>query len=778
MQRTEARPPKTAKGDNMIKIKSNSKNSIIKAMEAEQTAQAHQKEAEAQARMKRHRQEAIRNTARKQAREEAIKEVEATPRPTNEQEVLGISFIKSYYGEAPNEEDKIRYIISRQEARETEKAKYTAKINKLSQKSFICLYNSNRVIYEDKTLKPTTHKEDLIKFLRRKNPIIELTSNGKHKAKTNELKQVVFKTEEAKTPQALKYILSFKGEAEKATNTQTNELNKEKPILSYNNIGYEDNEIIIIGKEKQLKPIIRRFNQLNKVENQNYDFIKDNEDKTSRRKTETEEEAEIKTRTIRGNRTAEERKAFLNHLLKHKEVILNKTYEEQVNYINYCLYYSYEVLEVKAPIKTKVRGLNRIRNDEKEALRKAHKTTTEAREETRKEAQYLINLFKEEEEEAKRIAEAEATNLINMALKQDKRQSIKNIEYEIRNKSIIRLYNTAELNEIVEEIRNKAQPRTKGENKALMALLNVLNGLTNTVHIKTEAEEKTEYLRTRTPTELYFIIKELEEEAEVTEKTKALIRVLEAIKERKEEEEAIKQTIEEEEKEKEKQHEFKANKKSKNKYNTKKGLTTPNRTPTAREERFKRNNENLKSLGSEKLEEIRGKTETEKKIKLNVLRHLISLKEVEEEAEERKREREAEEEETKATARRNNTRSLNRIRKIKQEVREEKAEARRKAEAESRNRPTDLIEIARGLKAEEQRKQGTPIADRIRQQAHQRNQIKQDINELYKSIYGELNTTPQERKIFKAELNTDFKTALEIVINESKANIKRKYSRY
>lgn len=777
MQRTEARPPKAVKGDNMIKIKSNKENSIIKAMKAEQTAQAHQKEAEAQARMKRHRQEAIRNTARKQAREEAIKEAEATPRPTNEQEVLGISFIKSYYGEAPNEADKIKYIIGRQEARETEKAKYTAKINKLSQKSFICLYNSNRVIYEDKTLKPTTHKEDLIKFLRKKNPVIELTSNGKHKAKTNELKQVVFKTEEAKTPKALKYILSFKGEAEKATNTQTNELNKEKPILSYNNIGYEPNEIIIIGEEKQLKPIIRRFKQLNKIESQYYDFIQDNEDKTSRRKTETEEEAEIKTRTIRGNRTAEERKAFLNHLLKHKEVILNKTYEEQVNYINYCLYYSYEVLEVKAPITTKTRGLNRIRNDEKEALRKAQ-PRTEAREETRKEAQYLINLFKEEEEEAERIAEAEATNLINIALKQDKRQSIKNIEYEIRNKSIIRLYNTSELNKITEKIRNKAQPRTKGENKALTALLNVLNGLKNTIHIKTEAEEKTEYLRTRTPTELYFIIRELEEEAEATEKIKTLIRVLEAIKERKEEEEAIKQTIEEEEKEKEKQHEFKANKKGKNKYNNKIGLTTPNRTPTAKEERFKRNNENLKSLSTEKLEEIRGKTETEKKIKLNVLRHLISLKEVEEEAEERKREREAKETETKATARRNNTRSLKRIRKIKQEVREEKAEARRKAEAESRNRPTDLIEIARGLKAEEQRKQGTPTADRIKQQAHQRNQIKQDINELYKSVYGELNTTPQEKKIFKAELNTDFKTALEIVKEESKNNIKRKYSRY
>lgn len=759
----------------MIKIKTENENKIIKAMKAEQTAQAHQKEAEAQARIKRHRQEAIRNTARKQAREEAIKEAEATPRPTNEQEVLGISFIKSYYGEAPNEADKIRYIIGRQEARETEKAQYTAKVSKLSQKSFICLYNSNRVIYEDKTLKPTTHKEDLIKFLRRKNPVIELTSNGKHKAKTNELRQVVFKTEEAKTPKALKYILSFKGEAEKATNTQTNELNKEKPILSYNNIGYEPNEIIIIGEKRQLKSIIRKFKQLNKVENQYYDFIKD-EDKTSRRKTETEEEAEIKTRTIRGNRTEKERKAFLEHLLKHKEVILNKTYEEQVNYINYCLYYSYEVLEVKAPIKTKVRGLNRIRNDEKEALKKT--TQTEAREETRKEARYLINLFKEEEEEAERIAEAEATNLINIALKQDKRQSIKNIEYEIRKKSIIRLYNTAELNEIVEEIKNKAQPRTKGENKALMALLNVLNGFKNTVHIKTEAEEKTEYLRTRTPTELYFIIKELEEEAEATEKTKALIRVLEAIKERKEEEEAIKQTIEEEEKEKEKQHEFKANKKNKNRYNTKIGLTTPNRKPTAKEERFKRNNENLKGLSIEKLEEIRGKTETEKKIKLNVLRHLISLKEVEEEAEERKREREAEEEETKETARRNNTRSLKRIRKIKQEVREEKAEARRKAEAESRNRPTDLIEIARGLKAEEQRKQGTPTADRIKQQAHQRNQIKQDINELYKAVYGELNTTPQEKKIFKAELNTDFKTALEIVIDESKKNIKRKYSRY
>lgn len=706
MQRTEARPPKTAKGDNMKTINKYLNNygqaPIIEAIRRGETEQY--KKAQAEARE-------ARNRHIKAVRVQTANLYEATPRPepTPEEQTETVRQKVLFNGGEPTATatDFIKYLIFNEAEAEAEteaenRKKHTGVIKPLSDKSFICLYNSKRLIYNGKLLNPKTHREDIILlFLKRKRPQVELTSNGRIKRELKQLKQLTLKTDQAKTKQALKYILSFTGKADKATNTQVNELGKEKPILSYNNIGYEPNEIIIIAETPVLKSIQRKYNKLNK---ENHEQTEKQAEKQNQRKHEQETQ---EVTMIRKERPKREKEAFLNNLIKNAEYWNEQPIERKAELINNCLFVNQYLYEFKAETPTENReqtNLRGLRRDEKEAIKQKDKRRNEAEEE----AKAIIKAITEAEAEAKQGTEEEVKELIIQALKEDGRKSILNIEYSIRKTSLLRVYPTAKLRTLREEIREKAEPKGKGQEKKITALLNVITSYINTVHRKEEIKQEVEYLKTRTANELFYIIRALEEQTE-TEITAQAIDILKEMKEERERETEIKETIEEQENTENKAIQFKANKRSKSKYKTNVGLTRPNGNPQTTHRR---------------------------------------------------------------------TNNLKPLQIAKREVQREKQEKRQQQEANERNKPTNLKQIQYGIFWKQQREAGTPTADRIKEQAKQRNRIKKQEEEVIKSFYGE--RTPQEARILIADHKPDnmFKTALEIVISESKANIKRKYHQY
>lgn len=570
MRHTKNRP--TAKGDKMLKIKGNEANPIIKAMKAEQTAQAIQAEAEQKTRIKTHFLREVRNEARRQARREAEKTAQAIGRGTETQETPLIIISEAIGNPTPNTADRIQYLIKYEEEKEPKK---TAK--PLSNKSFIVLYNSKRIIYNGERLNKETHEERIIiNYLKTQNPFILLTENGEEAERTNQLKQVSYNLyRDIKTPQAKKYLLSFRGEAEKAGNHKQRGNGTHRPIISYTNIGYEPNEIILIGREADINQIIRIITSKNKPHNQFYNFInklvkdprstpkkpkfnrvKDTNPK-QRRKTETVETT-TKTRRVVRERGERQKTQMLKNLRRNKEYIeANK--EKQASLINYCLYHTQTIREIDTKTKTQTIGLNNITEHEKKALKQIQSRRNTNTQET---AEELLKI-------------AEAT---------DGRQTIKNIEYDL-----------------------KTNPLIKG-------------------------------LKSEKSSTLYFIMQRTEEE-EKTKKTTALNNVLLSYMLLAELREETQESIEEQQKEADKRQEtFKGDKKSKNKYNTKIGLQKPNRRPTAQEEKQTRKNQHI--TNPQVLAEIREETEENKKAKRTALLHLQLINEVQEEktAENRKEE--------------------------------------------------------------------------------------------------------------------------------------------
>ena len=669
-------------------IRGNPQDPVIKAMKAEETAQALKAQEQAQARLTRHLRQAIRNEARRQAREQAEAEAEATPRPT-EQQATSLKFIKAYYGgEAPNEADLINYI--RKQA-ERPKAEYYEAVRPIGSKSLYVLCINGLLFRKGQNgqflpVEATTHKEQaVLKGVRRfKEDLFVKVRKGQY-LKLTEAKQTVLTTGQARTPRAAKFINTTKGSPERPENNLKNQIGKTRPILSYFNIGYEENEAIYIGEEQEVKNIIAEYKSRNNPTGQYYDFIEDKADKTSRSRTTTTEEARPVFRTIKyENRKEQEVNSFISLYSMFREEIAEKPTQEQFDLINTALFKKVEVLEVKTKFKTERRGINNLTETEKEAINKTG-TGGEARKET----------------------EARAKELLEIAEAQDGRQTIFNIEYDLR----------------------------------------------------TEAEVKA--LRAETSTVLYFLIQEVEEQAELieikakgkvighkhTKKATALLNTLKGLKDTAERREEIQESIEEQQAEADRRSTNKANKKGKNRYNTKTGIQAPNRKPTGQEMKIRKTLKHLIEKGSQKAREQAERTEENKKLKLKVLSSIQSINEVQEEREARERAeaeagreaREKAEAEAQRIARENNTREIKALRKLKEPTEEEKAQI------VFRNQ--DLYYLM--YQIEERAEQG-------RRRTERKNLKEQAMKDYLKFYYGEKQAEEEAKTLIK-DHQQDFK---------------------
>lgn len=618
------------------------------------------------------------------------------------------------------------------------------KIKELSNKSLIALYNSQRLIFKGEILTPNiTDERILINYLKPKNPTAILRSNGERTEPTSNLKQLVLSMQEARTPKARNLLLDIKGESSKATNTITTQTGKEAPVLAYNNIGYEPNEFIFIGTEEDLKGLLSRFNSRNKQTDNFYNFFK--ADPSPKELTRQIAKAEEKGKDT----------AILKRLLKKAKAEEENPKERRRT----------TTTKTKTTIKT-IRG-NRTRKQAERMkrsliLNKDFITSQPIEEQAKiinKALFYEIKL-KEVETETKTetIGLNEITDTEKEAIKKANRKPQK--------------FETQEIARDLIKIAHEADGRQKQKN--------IEYDLRNNPQVKA--------IKAETSNNIYFIINEVEEEAnrptkaKATEKKeKALIKVLQGFKQTAELKEELQESIEEQLKEAETQHESHHNKKGKNKYNTKIGLTTPNRKPTHQERKYKKNNEELRNTHPAKLFIMMNKTEADKKAKINSLQSIRLLNEVRQEAQEETsrgkataREREEARRRRKETARENNTRELKRIQEIREEVRREKKEAEARKTADPFQ---DLLRLLHEMKKEEQNKD-YKTAQRIREQNKKAHQIKQEETEFIKSIYGDLK--PYELKLMKADHKTEtsFITGLELVIKESKRNIQRKYKTY
>ena len=451
---------------NRLKRNEYGEQPLIKAIAKKETAQYLKAQAEA---------DKARREARRRSRE-AREEAEANTPRTN----------------------PLKYITQYEEEAEA------PRIKELSNKSLITLYNSNRLIFNGEILKPNVYNENiLINYLKPKNPTAILRSNGEKTEPTKNLKQIVFNMQEAKTPKAKALLLEVKGGAEKAQNTVKTQTGKEAPILAYNNIGYEPNEFIFIGTEKDLNGLKNRFNSLNKQTDNFYNFFKadpsprelkrqitkaekqNKETKTLKRllkKAEEEQEnpkerrrttttkTETTTRTIRGNRTRKQSQLMKRQLILSKDFITSQPIEEQAKIINKALFYEITLKEVKTQTKAETIGLNEITDTEKEALKKAHRKPQ------------------------KFETQAIATDLLKIAYKTDGRQKQFNIEYDLRNNPQIKAIKAESSNNIfyiINEVEEQANRETKAKatEKKEKALIKVLQGFKQTAELQEELQE-------------------------------------------------------------------------------------------------------------------------------------------------------------------------------------------------------------------------------------------------------------------------------------------------
>ena len=217
---------------------------------------------------------------------------------------------------------------------------------------------------------------------------------------------------------------------------------------------------------------------------------------------------------------------------------------------------------------------------------------------------------------------------------------------------------------------------------------------------------------------MYYISNEVEEQAEAeTKKTTALLNVLLSFKQTAELREDIQETIEEQQGEADRRSEFKANKKHKNRYNTKYGILTESRNP----------------------QKMRNETNKQRKLTK------IAIKE-------RKQEEQK-----------------NREQEIKQEARTQRTTA------------PNFIKLLWNTHEYRQRNEkykGAEIIENNTNRNRRNKHIKKLEIKILNSIYGE--RTPQEIKMLLKDHKKDneFKTGLQIIQEESKANIRRKYKIY
>ena len=578
-----------------MKFKGN--NPILSILEAEQTARAIRAQAQAEERTSRRARARARNQRRKAQREATEARAEATPRAEAGAEAEAraetLYYIGNRYGV---HRQTIATILENARSREAPEPEEAQSIKPISNKSFLMLYYSKRLFIggkEASQLLRGAEPEDneILQHLRHLNPTAKITE--KVKIKTADLKEVVFNSNGAKSPTAQKYIAQFRKGRGEPTNPVKNELGGYKPVLSYRNIGYDYDRIIIIGKPATVKGIAEEYKRRETIKNGYYDFIESEENKGKRKHQTTSGEIR-KTRRTRA-RNKKHAQAMFNYYtrngkrplfkLKHpgnryltiaealKVAMKNKGINQVVEAMKVfnriteimeaCKTHIYYTAETEAVrLKTEVQGLNGLTETEKEAIKRAE--TRGSHRETAEEVQELFRI-------------AKAT---------DGRQKIKNIEYDIR--------------------------------------------------------AETKYLRSYGATELYYIFSEVEEQADKTKKETALLNVIGGYKDtaeaREDRERGLKESITETEAEADnRQTVFKANKKGKSIYSTKAGITARNRSPTAQEYKFRRNNPQLKGLSSETIKEMIENTEAEKKAKLNTLKSIQSIREAEEEAEARAR---------------------------------------------------------------------------------------------------------------------------------------------
>lgn len=577
---------------------------IVSRLKAEQTAQAIRARAQAEDRIKSRARNRARNQRRKAQREVTEARIKAEPRTEPEAEAEARADTLYYIG---NNYGINRHIVNNIIKTE-EETEPVGKAEALTNKDFITLYYSNVLILgkenpREKDPKDQLQENEIIKFLKHLNPLVRL--NQRVKTPFNDLVRLSYSINEANTPQALKYLLTFKGKAERVTNTQTNEIGKIKPILSYNFIGYEPNKIIIYGEKTTIKAIEKRFNKLNSIENGYYDFIGE-EDKKARIKRELkeEEETERKATIIRGTRAPKQRNNMLHQLTKgvKKDYFETADTEKKAELINRALFYEIKLHEFKAEVTAKVRGINNLKEEEKTVTKKLR----EAREPNKEFIEIL-----EEVKEALRKADGRQ-GLIN--LEYDIKKSLKWLKNE-KEYTIFKLYKLIEDSKLIE-----AEEEGKRLNEDLKDLEEA------NIILKANKPELTASI-VRNNTEIEEIKAEIKEiKAESEKKRTALLNVLFSIKQIIEEKKAVKQSIEEELKEAEKGNEFKAQKKNKNKYSTQYGIQRGNGNPQTTHKRI------LNKIPLNDLRTI--KTEEEKAIiGLRNLKYLAFMAELEIKAE-------------------------------------------------------------------------------------------------------------------------------------------------
>ena len=481
----------------MFIIKGNPQNELVQAIKAEETAQAIKAEAEAQARKTAHRRREARNRRTKQAREIREAEEEAA-RPNTAAQYLIFNIA--------NGEDRRRFIEAEHEERTARKGEQAGKITELNNNTFIMLFYSDRLKIGEKNphTREATRTGELIEDeaqiigLRLFEPITRVIFKKGQKLISRpigSLKQVRLTTDQAKTPQAKKYLNRHRGNPTTPTDNQTGAANQHN-LISYNPVSHEDNNIIVIGTAQALKAFLRNLAVKNDPTSQYYDFIGEEEDKTSRIKRTAPQEAKLKL--IGGNRSNKHRR----HLLEEFKAELTEAAETGetdtlYKFLNHCLYWSYKT--PSKPVLTQVRGINNLKNDEKDYLK------------GRRERNHFLTVKRQENTDT-------AAALLEEATATDGRQTAANIEHDLRNS--LRSYLTAktsiELYYLIKEVeesrkaptapketnedgsRRELTPKEKKQrtqHKKETALLNVLKSFKSTAEINEEEKDGlTEFL--------------------------------------------------------------------------------------------------------------------------------------------------------------------------------------------------------------------------------------------------------------------------------------------
>lgn len=595
-----------------LKIKSkNPENPVLSILEAEATAREIREKAIAKAERRQYRDNQ-RIKARREAREteEANRE---TPEPTADQVNDILYFIGNYNNINPR---VITPVLRVEEEEEAEEVTGTGTITKLTNKDFICLYYSNRLLIGRRNPREADPKDKLqegevLKYLRHLNPFVKMVDNGKATEPISNLYRIAYETDQANTPEAIRYLLSFKGEPTKATNTQTGQNGNRQAILSYNNIEYEPNEIIIIGKKASIQNIKNKFERLNNIKNSYYDFREEKE--ANQRIIREYKEKDLIIKEYRGKANPVHRERMLNNI--RGNTAQGRYYEEaetaeKAEMINKCLYYSFKTFTPQGQLKTTVTGLNNIREDEKEVTKKLRENRNRS----------TAEIIQEIKETVRKV---------------DGRQSIRNIEYDIKKDLkylklekagfLYWIKKTIEEETATEEVDNEEQRKQDiTEDKEELKQDNE--------EMKAENDRKKYYKIARNKEEIKEINEELKRIAKAPKKKiKGLLYVLESYLQIAEDRERFKEELTaqlEEAQGKDNKNKFKAGKKRKNIYSNIYGIQRPNGNPQTTH----RHRNNLKPLQIVKAEQEAEKQAKEQKARREARNKAPEFKEIVREA--------------------------------------------------------------------------------------------------------------------------------------------------